>query len=110
MAITSINTKQIYNQLKKSLDNFQLQERMTHCNNEDQTRSFLIEPFFELLNYSKDKRDLIPEFEADFGDRVSNKVDYAIFLNKKESLLIECKKCKTKLSDKEAGQLNGYFS
>jgi hypothetical protein len=105
-----INTKQIYNQLKKSLDNFQLQERLTHCNNEAQTRSFLIEPFFELLNYSKDKRDLIPEFEADFGDRISNKVDYAIFLNKKESLLIECKKCKTKLSDKEAGQLNGYFS
>jgi hypothetical protein len=70
----------------------------------------LIEPFFELLNYTKEKRDLIPEFEADFGDRVSNKVDYAIFLNKKDSLLIECKKCKTKLSDKEARQLNGYFS
>ena len=104
-----INNKQTFNQLKKSLENFNLNDRLTHCNNEAQTRSFLIEPFFELLNFTKEQRDLIPEYNADFGDRISNKVDYAIILNKKDIILIECKKCKVKLSDKEAGQLNGYF-
>ena len=69
----------------------------------------MIEPFFELLNFTKEQRDLIPEYDADFGDRISNKVDYAIFINKKDIILIECKKCRVKLSDKEAGQLNGYF-
>lgn len=62
----------------------------------------LIDPFFMLLNYAHE--DLIPEYEADFGDRVSNKVDYAIKLNRKDIIIIECKKLTSKLTDKEAGQ------
>jgi hypothetical protein len=54
--------------------------------------------------------DLIPEYNADFGDRVSQKIDYAIVLNKKDTILIEAKKQNSKLTDKEAGQLNGYFN
>jgi hypothetical protein len=60
-----------------------------------------------LLNYAHE--DLIPEYEADFGERVSNKVDYAIRLNRKDIIIIECKKLTSKLTDKEAGQLSGYF-
>jgi hypothetical protein len=84
------NLKQSVNQLKKTLDNFKLNEAIDLCSNEAQTRKFLIEPFFEMLNYLP--TDLIPEYNADFGDRVNQKIDYAILLNKK------------------AGQLNGYFS
>ena len=54
--------------------------------------------------------DLIPEYNADFGDRISQKIDYAIVLNKKDTILIEAKKHNSKLTDKEAGQLNGYFN
>jgi hypothetical protein len=43
-----------------------------------------------LLNYAHE--DLIPQYEAVFGGRVSNKVDYAIKLIRKEIIIIECNK------------------
>jgi predicted type IV restriction endonuclease len=105
--MSNINRKQAFNFLKKSLDNFNFIKKAENCANEAQTKKFLIDPFFVLLNYAYD--DLIPEYEADFGDRVSNKVDYAIKLNRKDTIIIECKKLTSKLTDKEAGQLSGYF-
>jgi len=108
MIATTIIPKQAISQLKKMLDNFKLNEAIELCTNEAQTRKFLIEPFFIMLNYVS--TDLIPEYNADFGDRISQKIDYAIILNKKDTILIEAKKQTSKLSDKEAGQLNGYFN
>jgi hypothetical protein len=105
--MSNINRKQAYNFLKKSLENFNFNQKAENCANEAQTKKFLIDPFFMLLNYAHE--DLIPEYEADFGDRVSNKVDYAIKLNRKDIIIIECKKLTSKLTDKEAGQLSGYF-
>ncbi|WP_313808052.1 type I restriction enzyme HsdR N-terminal domain-containing protein [Flavobacterium sp.] len=102
-----INKKQAFNHLKKSLDNFNFIQKAENCSNEAQTKKFLIDPFFMLLNYAHE--DLIPEYEADFGDRVSNKVDYAIKLGRKDIIIVECKKLTSKLTDKEAGQLSGYF-
>jgi hypothetical protein len=105
---TTVIPKQAITQLKKMLDNFKLTEAIEISSNEAQTRKFLIEPFFFMLNYVS--TDLIPEYNADFGDRVSQKIDYAIVLNKKDTILIEAKKQSSKLTDKEAGQLNGYFN
>lgn len=105
--MSNINRKQAFNFLKKSLDNFNFNQKAENCANEAQTKKFLIDPFFMLLNYAHE--DLIPEYEADFGDRVSNKVDYAIKLNRKDIIIIECKKLNSKHTDKEAGQLSGYF-
>jgi hypothetical protein len=105
--MSNINRKQAFNILKKSLDNFNFTQKSENCGNEAQTRKFLIEPFFSLLNYAHE--DIIPEYEADFGERVSKKVDYAIKLNRKDIIIIESKPLKTKLTDKEAGQLSGYF-
>lgn len=105
--MSNINRKQAFNFLKKSLENFNFEQKADNCANEAQTKKFLIDPFFMLLNYGH--HDLIPEYEADFGERVSNKVDYAIKLTKKDIIIIECKKLSVKLTDKEAGQLSGYF-
>ena len=105
--MTTIIPKQAITQLKKSLDNFKLADAIELCTNEAQTRKFLIEPFFHFLNY--ESNNLIPEYNADFGDRISQKIDYAVLLNKKETILVEAKKHGSKLTDKEAGQLNGYF-
>ncbi|MEO8235359.1 MAG: type I restriction enzyme HsdR N-terminal domain-containing protein [Flavobacterium sp.] len=106
--MTPVIPKQAVNQLKKLLDNFKINEAIELCSNEAQTRKFLIEPFFFMLNY--ESNNLIPEYNADFGDRVSQKIDYAILLNKKDTILVEAKKYGSKLTDKEAGQLNGYFN
>jgi hypothetical protein len=105
--MSNINRKQAFNLLKKSLENFNFLQKCENCSNEAQTKKFLIDPFFLLLNYAHE--DLIPEYEADFGDRVSHKVDYAIKLNRKDIIIIECKKLTSKLTDKEAGQLSSYF-
>jgi len=102
-----INKKQAFNHLKKSLENFNFAQKAENCSNEAQTKKFLIDPFFMLLNYAHE--DLIPEYEADFGERVSHKVDYAIKLGRKDIIIVECKKLTSKLTDKEAGQLSGYF-
>jgi hypothetical protein len=107
MSSTNPPPKQAVNQLKKLLDNFKLNDAIELCTNEAQTRKFLIEPFFMMLNY--ESTNLIPEYNADFGDRISQKIDYAILLNKKDTILVEAKKYNSKLTDKEAGQLNGYF-
>lgn len=106
--MTTIIPKQAITQLKKMLDNFKINDAIELCSNEAQTRKFLIEPFFFMLNYVS--TDLIPEYNADFGDRISQKIDYAIVLNKKDTILIEAKKYNSRLTDKEAGQLNGYFN
>ena len=106
--MSQITTKQAVNLLKKSLDNFNFLQKSINCSNEAQTKKFLIDPFFTLLNYAHE--DLIPEYDADFGERIGNKVDYAIKLNRKDIIVIECKKLHSKLTDKEAGQLNGYFT
>lgn len=105
--MNTIIPKQAVLQLRKSLDNFKLADAIELCTNEAQTRRFLIEPFFHFLNY--ETNNLIPEYNADFGDRISQKIDYAILLNKKETILVEAKKYNSKLTDKEADQLNGYF-
>jgi hypothetical protein len=105
--MSTINRKQAFNLLKKSLDNFNFELKSENCANEAQTKKFLIDPFFMLLNYAHE--DLIPEYEADFGERVSNKVDYAIKLNRKDIIIVECKKLNSKLTDKQSCQLSGYF-
>jgi hypothetical protein len=105
--MSTVNRKQAYTFLKKAIENFNFELKAENCQNEAQTKKFLIDPFFSLLNYAHDQ--LIPEYKADFGDRVSHKVDYAIQLTKKDLIIIECKKLSSKLTDKEAGQLSGYF-
>ena len=105
--MSNINRKQSFNFLKKALENFKFIEKSENCSNEAQTKKFLIEPFFKLLNYGNE--DLIPEYDADFGERISHKVDFAIKSGKKVIIIIECKPLSKKLTDKEAGQLSGYF-
>jgi hypothetical protein len=105
-----INKKQLISYIKKELSKFDaVTIGQQKCLNEAQTRTYLIEPFLEILGYSRLK-DLVTEFAADFGDRNINRVDYAITLNSKQPIIvIECKKYGKKLTDKDAGQLNNYF-
>jgi hypothetical protein len=107
-----VNRKQIVNQLKKSLGSFDFEKAIEVSANEAQTRMYLIEPFFEMLRFNRGLfvGDLHPEYDADFGDRTSKKVDYAIILKgKTPDIVIECKKASKKLTDIDVRQLNEYF-
>lgn len=105
-----VNKKQLVSYIKKELSKFEaLTIGEQKCSNEAQTRSYLIEPFLEILGYNRLK-DLVTEHCADFGDRDINRVDYAICINSKQPVMvIECKRFGKKLNDKDAGQLNNYF-
>jgi hypothetical protein len=105
-----VNKKQLISFIKKEISKFDaLAIADDKCKNEAQTRTYLIEPFLEILGYHRLK-DLITEYAADFGDRGINKVDYAVCVNSKTPIMvIECKKYGKKLNDKDAGQLNNYF-
>jgi len=107
-----VNRKQIVNQLKKSLDGFDFEKAIEVSQNEAQTRMYLIEPFFEMLRFNRGLfvGDLHPEYDADYGNRTSKKVDYAIILKgKTPDIVIECKKASKKLTDIDVRQLNEYF-
>lgn len=100
--------RQISNKLKKSFENWDFQKAIRFSDGETQTRDFLIEPFFKILEYSE-MDDYIHEFIADVGDNKGKKVDMAINLGgRNPDILVECKKATSKLTDSNYRQLNEY--
>jgi hypothetical protein len=105
------NVNQILKQIKKSLAEFNHKKAIESSENEAQTRTYLVEPFFNMLGYSigYGDRNLIPEYSADFANLKGKKVDYAIQFNKKPEVIIEVKKATVNLNDLHLRQLNEYF-
>ena len=100
--------RQIVNQIRKSFDNWDIQKAIKHSQDETQTRDNLIHPFFELLNYNK-MDDYSHEYIADMGEKRGRRVDMALYLGKKNpTILVECKKATSKLTDNNFRQLNEY--
>ena len=100
--------KQITRQLSKVLNHWDSDKAIGFSNDETQTRDFLIEPFFELLNYNK-MDDYLHEYIADMENKRGRRVDMAISFGKSEPLiLVECKKATSNLSDNHFRQLNEY--
>jgi hypothetical protein len=97
--------------VKKSFSKFDFTRLDEKCTNEAQTRMYLIEPLLEILGYSRiDDRDMLTEINAGWGQK-NDKADLGLIVKgKKPEIIVECKKYGKKLTDKEASQLNGYFS
>ena len=66
--------KQITNQLKKSFDNWDFNKVINLSKDETQTRDNLIDPFFNILNYSKTD-DYSHEYIADMGDKKGRRAE-----------------------------------
>lgn len=78
-------------------------------NTEEATKTSLIMPFFNILGYDVfNPNEFIPEFVADVGIKKGEKVDYAIALNNKITILIEAKSVNENLK-KHDSQLFRYF-
>lgn len=76
---------------------------------EEATKTSMVMPFFQLLGYDVfNPLEFVPEFTADVGIKKGEKVDYAIIIDEKPLIVIECKSCNTKL-DKHSSQLFRYF-
>jgi len=78
---------------------------------EEATKTAFVLPFLGALGYDVfDPQVVVPEFTADVGVKKGEKVDYAIHIGGKVSILIECKPCKFSLSQQHTSQLYRYFS
>ena len=76
---------------------------------EEATKTSIIMPFFAMLGYDVfNPQEFVPEFTADVGIKKGEKVDYAILLDNKPSILIEAKSINEKL-EKHDSQLFRYF-
>jgi hypothetical protein len=102
--------KRIVSAVKKGFVKLDFQRLEETCNNEAQTRMFIIEPMCEILGFSRDPKDMLTEITAGWGQK-NDKADIGLIVKgKKPEIIIECKKFGKKLTDKEGAQLNSYFS
>ncbi len=93
----------------KSFEN-RIESLRDNISTEEATKTSLIMPFFQILGYDVfNPSEFTPEFTADIGTKKGEKVDYAIILNGKPSILIEAKPLGSELS-KHTSQLYRYFS
>jgi hypothetical protein len=77
---------------------------------EEGTKQSLILPFFQMLGYDVfNPLEFCPEFDADYGIKKGEKVDYAILIDGTPIILVEAKSCNDKL-DKHGSQLFRYYT
>lgn len=76
---------------------------------EEATKNAFIMPFIQALGYDVfNPLEVVPEFVSDIGLKKGEKIDYAIFLDNKPTILIECKHWNQNLNLHD-GQLLRYF-
>ncbi len=87
-------------------------EKLDRVETEEATKTAFILPFIRLvLGYDHtDPDEVVPEFTADVGIKKGEKVDYAIIIDSKPIILMECKSAKSNLDNEHASQLYRYFS
>lgn len=78
---------------------------------EEATKSAFVMPFINALGYNVfNPMEVCPEFTADVPGLKGEKVDYAIIMDDKPIILIECKWCGGSLEHpKHSSQLHRYF-
>jgi len=97
---------------KEDMDNLaiQVRKRAEHVTNEETTKQALIIPFLQVLGYDVfDPLEVRSEYQADFGKKKAEKVDYSIFNDGKPIIFIEAKPVNEKLGTHSA-QLARYFN
>jgi predicted type IV restriction endonuclease len=86
------------------------QEIKSQIQTEEATKHSLILPFIQLLGYNIfNPNEVVPEFTADIGIKKGEKVDYAILIDGKPSILIEAKNIDDSLRTHDS-QLFRYFT
>lgn len=88
-----------------------LPSQLGHINTEEATKHALVMPFIASLGYNVfDPTEVIPEYNAGFGMKQSEKADYAIMKDGKPIMIFECKSANVLLGDPFKTQLHRYFT
>lgn len=87
----------------------EVRRKREFATNEDNTRSYLVEPFIAVLGYdAREPDDVEQQFTADIGKN-NEKVDLVLKKDGKRIILIEIKKAETNLSKNDGSQLRRYY-
>ncbi len=77
---------------------------------EEATKNAFIMPFIQSLGYDVfNPTEVVPEFVSDIGTKKGEKIDYAIFKDRKPTIIIECKDWRQNLNLYD-GQILRYFN
>ena len=88
-----------------------LPRQLEAVSTEEATKTALVMPFIQALGYNVfDPTEVVPEYTADVGIKKGEKVDYALMIDRKPTILIECKPHTADLSEAHASQLFRYFT
>ncbi|VVB68682.1 Uncharacterised protein [uncultured archaeon] len=88
-----------------------IQKQVSIIQTEEATKTAFVMPFIGALGYNVfDPSEVTPELIADVGTKKGEKVDYAILINGKPTILFECKWCGGDLDKDHASQLFRYFN
>jgi hypothetical protein len=87
-----------------------IEKQINHVETEEATKTSLVLPFLQALGYDIfDSREIVPEFISDVGFKQREKVDYAVMVDGKPRILIECKAVNVDIDKIGADQLVRYF-
>lgn len=87
-----------------------IKRKVKSIENEETTKTALIQPFITALGYDvSDPTEVIAEFTSDVGFKQHEKVDYAVMMDGKPKILIECKSTNVDIDKIGADQLVRYF-
>lgn len=85
--------------------------QIPHIQTEEAAKTAFVLPFLAALGFDVfNPLEVVPEFTADVGTKKGEKVDYAVMLDGRPIILIECKKLDADLDKVSAAQLYRYFS
>ena len=88
-----------------------VEQQKSICTTEEAVKTSLVLPFLKALGYDVfNPFEVRPEYVADVGVKKGEKVDYAISINDKIQILIECKPIGAKLELEHASQLFRYYA
>lgn len=87
-----------------------VRENLEHIKTEEATKMTSVIPFISALGYDVySPSEVVPEAVADVGMKKGEKVDYAIRVNGKPCIIVECKAVGGELTVANASQLYRYF-
>ncbi|MFL2486075.1 MAG: type I restriction enzyme HsdR N-terminal domain-containing protein [Gammaproteobacteria bacterium] len=101
--------KQIASLLEKSFSKWDFKRAIKLSDNESKTRDYLIEPFFNMLGYTK-MEHYSHEYSLRLGKGSVKKIDMVVSLNGRTPImLVECKKANSNLTGNHYKQLAQYY-
>ncbi len=87
-----------------------IEKQNVNISTDEETKKEYVIPFIQALGYDVcDRKEVLPNFVGDAGSTKGEKVDYAIFIDDKPTILFECTSSDCELNEAHAARLRRCF-